>query len=175
MTRSAADTTLPLVERIALAIAAKLATINRSVLDPTTSLPVYNNDVSQVVRPRRSGGGYTPQDRGICLLQGDADVVDTLTGNPPILVVEQTFSLDLVVSVSEADEDPVDTVVNLFATDINRAMMADTQWTVEGTALANLTRLAGVSYPAPASGLEGITLIYVVQFQVTETDWSRRV
>ncbi len=166
---------LPLVERIARAILAQLATI--------TVENGYAFDLGEIVRPKRTGTNFTPKDLGCCVLQNKPAFVDGTVGNPPAVEWTVPFQLDLVKAISDASEKPADYWLNLLMSEVNRAMMADPQWMVNaageldaaGEALAISTRLADVQYPAPSAGIEGVTLVYEVQYRVAENDFRVQV
>jgi hypothetical protein len=159
---------LPLVEKIALAIQAKLKAITRE--------NDYQVDVSEVVRPNRLGSQWTPKHMGIEMLQGKPTMTGSAVGNPPVVEWVWPILLDLVVRVSEASETALDTVINVFMADVVQAMLSDVQWhTVPaegGTAvpLAIDTRLADVEYPPPISGIEGMTLTFDLTFRTAENN-----
>nr|WP_294565007.1 hypothetical protein [uncultured Rhodopila sp.] len=152
---------LPLWEAIAVAVAAKLATIKVAA--------GYAVDVASVVRPTRTGVAYTPTDHGICLLQGEPRPVETVPGNPPAIEWELPIQLDLTIQTDATV--PADTTINVFAAAVNAAMMADPQW----GALALNTRLESIAYPHPADGIEGVTLTYVINCRTAENDWTKQI
>jgi hypothetical protein len=164
------DTTavaLPLVERIALAIMARLATV--------TLTNGYAFDLSEIVRPKRCGVAWTPKSLGVRLLQANPGLSEGTVGNPPAIEITQPFQLDLIVAVSETSSTPAEAWLNLMASEVNRAMMSDPQWTVAGERLAIWSRLAAILYPEPTTGLDMMTLVYEAQHRVAESDFRVRV
>lgn len=155
----------PIVEQIAQAIAAKLATI--------TVANGYSLTVSEVVRPRRTGEEYHPQDKGVYLIQEDPARLEELdcVGNPPAIGWRQPFHCDCVVRHSEASAVAMDTVLNRFSADVQKALLADVQW---GGLVVNC-HIARVEYPVPEDGFEGITIVLEVDYRVTETDPYTRI
>jgi hypothetical protein len=147
----------PVVEQIAQAIAAKLATI--------TTANGYLLTVSQVVRPNRTGMLWTPKDLGVAVLQGGAEPT-ALTGSPLAIEWSQEFSLDLVARVSEASQTPLDQVLNRFESEVVKAVMADPQW----GGLAINTELVRIDYPPAEGGVEGVTIVVAVHYRVREAD-----
>lgn len=107
----------PIIEQIAQAIETQLATI--------TVENGYNYDLADVVRPPRKG--IEPR-HGLCVLeQGPKRPADEAAVGTDEWI--QPFFITLWIRSSDRSEVPVDTEVNLFGSDVEKAVKADTQWT----------------------------------------------
>ncbi len=149
-----------IVERIAQAVATQLATI--------TAANGYDNTVSDVIRPRRTGENYKPLDKNVVLMQQDAerDTENVAAGYPAGYAWKQSFTVDGIVRQSESSTLPMDQVLNSFVADIQKAIMEDVHW----GGLAMDTELTSVEYPEPAQGFEGATIWFDVTLRVKEND-----
>jgi len=155
---------LPIIEQIAVELKATLETI--------TAANDYDVEVSEVIRPRRTGVPQVPDSYGIILLGGDEEPGGhDLIGNPGARSWRHTFTMELFIRVSEHDETPIDTLVNVFACEVERAVMVDA--TRGGLAID--TRRMGRMFAPPGDGLESVTLIFEVNYRVSEVDARTRV
>lgn len=105
----------PLVERIALDL--------KKTLEGVTTANGCHQDVAGVVRPTRLPN-VTLTDRLILLGQGEPEEEEAPEGWKAWL---QPFPILLCVRPSEKDLTPVDTIVNRFRVDVERAVMEDPQ------------------------------------------------
>ena len=150
---------LTIVEQIARAI--------QTALEAVTIANGYTVNVAEVVRPRRSGMGYTPKDLGIVLLQGPRERASEYDAiRPPTIGWRQTFGLDLLRRINEDDTTPIDTGLNEFEGQAVKALMADPTW----GGLAVKTEMGEPDYPAPGESVEGLTLTVMVDYRVAEAD-----
>jgi hypothetical protein len=106
----------PVEERIALQIAFRVAQVSK--------VNGYQVDLAGVVRPKKLGG-YTPQDRLAVLVQEDPDPDLTNAMPAEAEVRVQSFLIALFVAPSDRDATPVDTLTNLLAADVHKAVMTD--------------------------------------------------
>lgn len=150
----------PVIEQIAQAIVA--------VLEDVTEANGRRITVAEVRRPTRTGVGFTLVNHGVNLVQADAVRVPELDcpGNPAGIAWRQSFAADCVVRVSEAESDPLDQTLNLFAAEIEAAVMADPTW----GGLAIDTELTDRLFPPGEKGIEGVTVIFDVTYRVAEGD-----
>ena len=149
----------PIVEQIAAAIATQLGTI--------CPAEGYQTTPTAVVRPTRVNHLITPQEGNLILTQDDAEVLELLNGNPPTLVWRQGWNVDIVWRPSDAATEPADTTFNLWAADVEKAVMAVPQW----GGLAVNTELIGRTFAPPnADGIDGITVTFAVTYRVDEDD-----
>ena len=119
--------TEPLIERIALNLATTLATV--------TTANGYHQDVADVIRPTRlADDGLV--DRRVLLGQGEPSEAED--SSEAFKTWLQPFPAVLYVRPSEKDSTPVDTLVNRFRTDVEKAVMVDQ--TRGGLALDTLVR-----------------------------------
>ena len=151
---------LPIVERIAQAIVA--------ALEAVTADNGCRVTVTEVRRPTRTGFGFTLVNRGVNLVQTDAARQTELDcpGNPAGIAWRQTFAIDCVVRVGESASEPLDQTLNLFAAEIEAAVMADPTW----GGLAIDTELTDRLYPPGEKGIEGVTVMFDVLYRVAEDD-----
>lgn len=153
----------PVVERIAQAVATRLATV--------TTANGYQVELADVVRPLRRGD-YVPQD-SLCVLEQlspfDAPDGDYLMGNEPARVWVQPFLITLYVQPDETDTTPVDTRVNLIRSEVERAVMAgDGTW---GSLALGNTHLAGADYIDSADGsYSGVQITLEITYRVPQSD-----
>jgi len=154
-----------IIEQIAQAIVTKLKTI--------TAANGYANTVSEVVRPRRTGENFHPADKGISVLQDNAEreTSEDIVGNPPAIGWRQPFTIDLFLRHSEKNTVPMDQALNSFIADVQKALMADVQW----GGLAIRSDLGSVDYAEPSRGFEGATVWIEVIYRVAENDPYLRI
>jgi hypothetical protein len=128
----------------------------------------YNVDVTEIVRPRRTGERFTPVNYGIAVIQGDCQRAEDydLASNPPIIAWRLAIACDCVLRLSEASTTAMDTAVNELEADVQKCLMADQ--TFGGLAL--LTELGAVEYPAGGNGAEGVTVWIYVTYRVSDDD-----
>ena len=149
----------PILEQIAAAIAARLATI--------TAANGYAVTVDSVVRPKRSGEGFCPRDYGVSLMQdavppAPESVISGGSQGRTYLQWRQRFMLDLVCRVSDGSATAADTLLNQFVAEVTRAIFLDQTW----GGLALRTEPAGTDYPAVGAAQEGVSLLLDVIYRV---------
>jgi len=151
----------PIIEQIAQAIKTQLESI--------TVVGGYEIDVTEVLRPRRTGILAAPKNHEIVMLQLDptrASEYD-VTGNPAGIGWRQSFALDLCLRPSDAADTPIDQLINTFVADVTRAMMADVHW----GGLAIDTLVDAPQYMQSADGTyEGATVQFDVIYRVAENN-----
>ncbi len=152
--------TYPVVERIVQAVVAALEAILKA--------NNYATNVSQVVRPRRTGEMFVPTDKGVAVIQDDERPAPehNVCGNPPVIGWRLPIACDLVVRVSESATEPMDQVLNIFKADVQKALMQDPQW----GGLAINSELGPAEYPDPSKGVEGVTVWIDIEYRVAEND-----
>ncbi len=149
-----------ILEQIALAIVTQLETV--------TVANDYDNTVSSVFRPRRTGEDYTPVDKMVVLMQQEDldDPENSAAGFPAGQAWKQIFGVDLIIRQAESNTTPMDQLLNSFKADIQKALMVDVQW----GGLAIDTHLLNSEYPNPAGGFEGVTLFFEITYRVKENN-----
>jgi len=145
----------PIVEQIAAAVKTQLETV--------TVANGYQQSVAGVERPTRLGG-FTPEDLLIILEQGGAEVDEenSAPGNPRRVAWRQTFVVTLIAQPPDDSAVPVETTLNTFRADVEKAIMADPSW--GGLALSTMSDLAE---PIPPEFTDGAYEALAVQFVVT--------
>ncbi|HUT58865.1 MAG TPA: hypothetical protein VNA25_13545 [Phycisphaerae bacterium] len=130
--------------------------------------PGYKTAGVQVVRPRRTGEKFAPQEKMIIVLQEpeQRSPDDDLVGNPAAIAWRLPITCDLVVRVSEADTTPMDQALNVFEADVRKALMQDEQF----GRLAVRSELGGTEYPDAAAGVEGVTVSIDVIYRTAIND-----
>jgi len=151
---------VPIIEQIAQAIV--------TTLEAVTEANGWRVTVAEVRRPTRTGVGFTLVNRGVNLVQADAARQMELDcpGNPAGVAWRQSFAADCVIRVSESASEPLDQTLNLFAAEIEAAVMADPTW----GGLAIDTELTDRLYPPGEKGIEGVTVMFDVLYRVAEDD-----
>tara|TARA_Y100000310_G_C20698921_1_gene827862 strand:+ start:2151 stop:2627 length:477 start_codon:yes stop_codon:yes gene_type:complete len=154
-----------LLEQIAQVVVTQLETV--------TTANGYDNQVSSVIRPRRTGENYRPVDKMVVLMQQSAemDMENTAAGFPAGIGWKQLFAVDLILRQAETNTSPMDQLLNSFIADIQKAIMEDVQW----GGLAIDTSLVSVDYPEPSGGFEGATVWFEISYRVKENDPYTRV
>ena len=155
----------PIVEQIAAEM--------KATLEGITAAAGFALDVAEVIRPVRTGVALAPANYAIILLAGQEEAHEAvdLMGNPPARGWRQQFGLDLCLRVSESDRTPVDTLANLFAAEVETALMADRSR--GGLAIDTIRR--GRDFLPPGDDYEGVTLFFDVIYRVAENDPYTRI
>lgn len=153
----------PILEAITVILCNRIETV--------TVANGYQNDVRQVVRPIRMGG-YSPKDRTVVVMLGDAVRDEELSnaGYPDATAWVQQYELDLLVMTSEKDPEPIDKAVGSFAADVMKAVTAPENWDqFEGKALK--TNFVMQEQFITADGAyEGLTLHLEVTYRTSAID-----
>ena len=151
----------PVVELIAQALATQLETI--------TVANGYEVTVSTVHRPVRLGLPTALEAYDIVVQQDDPTLDEELEdGVNGILQWIQPFLVQCFVRPSETSSDPVDGVVNVFRSDIEKAMLGSESWWVSGivgTAVPNFENII-----TPDGQYEGGQSTLAVKYRVDRTD-----
>lgn len=155
-----AEPTYPIDERIIQAIETAMKTI--SVANG------YKTDIAEVERPRLTGEGNNPKDKGIYIvaiadeLMDEGDIGD---GEPPSEWRLLTVACDVCVRLSENDTRPVDQVLSIIKADVIKAAMTDRY--LGGLAM-NTTE--GDSTYYARKGVEGVVVEFQIQYATAAND-----
>ena len=149
----------PIIEQIAVKIKAKLEEI--------TIANGYQQDVAEVVRPTRTGGF---KERHLLIVMTQEDPTE---GEPAQRMKQwnQRFVLDCYVVPSETDTDAVETTINTFRSDVEKALMtllADD--TFRGPLAENVTIRPPIGFVSIKGAFEGVTVAADVTYDHLETD-----
>ncbi len=164
----------PIVERIALAIEARLLTVQIA--------NGYEVDIAGVVRPSQLGlDKISPRNLLAVMMQLDPRVDDSkqdgVTLNPDgrgLIHWIQPWAIALFIQTSEK-ADPVvsaDTLINRFKAAVDKALLQDSGWGAKPTEpLAYATHLiAGEYFEVGAGGYLGVTDLLEVRYRTFEND-----
>ena len=164
----------PILEQIAAEVARRVARVSL--------VNGFNIDLSGVQRPTRASG-IIFDDKKVAILQGDPESNADYSheGNPPATAWTQPFDLYLIVRPSDTDPTASDTLANLMAADVQRAITcndsfaADTNWYYftppAGSPLAVNASFGGTNEFARADGsYAGVVLRLSVIYRVDETN-----
>jgi hypothetical protein len=154
---------VPVVEKIAKELYRRL----RLLINSTT----HNTPVVEVIRPKRIET-YSPRHRQIVLTEQDHSRVPSLDcpGNPPALAKQITFNIRCHLINDEKSETPIDTLVHMFAADVENVVVGDdAQWyTFDSNAF-----MAEWQSEEPITGdgaVDGVNLPLIVTYRHTEGD-----
>ena len=154
---------LTIVERIAQELYARL--------EAMIGDDAYETAVCQVVRPTRFGD-YTPQDKQILMTQGNLEHVPELSipGNPPGIARRQVFNIRCHLMTDENSETPIEADINLFASDVIRAVTTPSAaWhTFDGLAID--AEIRDFEFITADGSLDGINIPVAVTYRVSEYD-----
>ena len=128
----------------------------------------YQSPAVEVVRPRRTGESFCPKHLGVAVIQDDEqrEPDSDCVGNPPAIAWRLPIACDCIVRLSEADERPMDQVLNVLEADVRRALAADCQF----GGLAVDSALGASEYLQAAGGVEGVTVWIEIVYRVSWTD-----
>jgi len=149
------NTDEPILERIALAI--------KAVLECVTTDNGCKQSIAEVVRPARLGG-FEPRNLLAILQQEDADESSEPQGGKSWA---QTFAVDLIVRPSESDSTALDTRINRFRADVEKALAVDLQF---GGLAANAYVRPPEQIISPDGAFEGVRVRLEVTYRTSETD-----
>jgi len=153
----------PIVEQIAAAVKTKLATISKA--------NGYETDVVEVVRPTRLGGGTTkwlqPRDKLIVLIQDDPQEAE-VTQNQARKTWIQPFGAMCFVRPSDASTTPVDTIINAFRADVEKAVMTDRNWS--GLAIDTEVWAPEGFIDEKNIAFEGVTVAFAIKYRTLYED-----
>lgn len=150
----------PIVEQIAAAL--------KTRIEGVTVALGYMTDVVQVVRPPRASGeaAYVPKDRLVVILQDDPEEGESPEGLKDWI---QPFALLAFAQVSDQATAAVDTTLNRFAADLEKAVRTDP--TFGGLAYDAVIRPRyGWVGKNEFTGFEGVTVNVDIHYRTTEDD-----
>ena len=130
----------------------------------------YEVDVASVTRPTRIGG-WTPGHLAVILEQGPAEIDEENSppGNPRRVTWRQTFAATLIVQPPDGSGVAVESIMNTFRADVEKAIMKDPSW--GGLALSTMTDLAEPIPPEFTDGsYEALAVQFVVAYRTPEND-----
>jgi hypothetical protein len=150
----------PLVEQIAAALVAVLAAI--------TVAAGYRTTVSGVVRPRRLED-HAAADSGIALMQDDPEEDGELeSGAGGLKMWLQPFRIHCFLQISDADTTALDTRLNRFRSDVEKAIRANP--TLGGLATDAIVRPPESWIFKPNRSFEGVTVNVEIHYRTLEND-----
>ena len=155
---------LPIIERIAEAIEARLATI--------AIANGYKTDVADVARPTRPDlQDVRFQDYLVVLLQGDSAAAPE-DDSPQMRATRiQDFAVACVARPSEKSLTAVDRLLNVFAADVVNCAMTDPTWTAGGEALAIDTWIASIERVPMTDEAATVDIVHLeVLYRTSVTD-----
>lgn len=160
---------LPVVERIARVLISRIESVT---LDNG-----YNQDVGEVIRPKRDDDG-TPDSYKVVVNQLDRTEEQRLSGNPVAIEYKQPFQLLLYVRPSDHEDIEIDALINLFESDVMKAITDPyVDWhnfaDEEGATAVNAEFDAeepSRRFEANDGTHEGVTLLLNVYYRVPEND-----
>lgn len=130
-----------------------------------------NTCVREVFRPTRNES-RTPVDGQIVVTDEGSVMVPELhcPGNPPAIAKQITFNIRCHILNDEKSNKPVDTLVHMFAADVQKAIVADDPmwYTFDGNAM-NAT-FGDEQNVIGDGGMEGINVPIEVTYRVSEWD-----
>jgi hypothetical protein len=144
----------PIVEQIAVALAARLATITTAV---------YGFDIGDVLRPP-SLTNPAQENLQAILFQGEEGPAESQVFGHDTRV--QEFIIALILRPAEADTTAADTHINRFAAAIRRHLHSVQTW----AALATDFEISGPESLPPESALEGAQMRVSVMYRTLEYD-----
>lgn len=142
----------PIIEQIAQAIATQLATV--------TVGNGYNVTVAEVVRPTKGGTeDFEPSNMTVVLKQGDISQEDETQHQCIGWIVN--FHIDCIARPSDTTTTPYDQTLNVFRSDVEKALMADSSFGITKT----------YSWIRPPTDIDdGIRVNLEVHFRTLETN-----
>jgi hypothetical protein len=156
---------LPVVEKIAVELKRRLDLL------ADASNTTYNTKVNEVIRPSRLES-YTPKDMQIVLTTESIETVPELMcpGNPPAVAKRITFNIHCNVMNDEKVVEPIDTIVHMFAADVEQIVTSDssTWYTFDNNAV-DAEFLSHVPHSA-AGGFDGANVPIAIIYRTDEND-----
>jgi len=153
----------PLIARIEDAIVTALEAITTPIAVPS------------VTRPVRRGIDALPENYGIILTAEGGQPADehSAPGNPPASARSQQFKALMILRIVPAATEPFTALGFRCLAAMAKALMADPQWTVDGTRLAIDTRLGDTALVGAEDGsFDGVELTFTVIYRTSEQDWT---
>lgn len=157
--------TLPVVERIAVELKRRL-----DLLADVTNT-TYNTKVNEVIRPNRLES-YTPKDMQIVLTTDSIETVPELMypGNPPAVAKRVTFHINCNVVNDESVNEPIDTIVHMFAADVEQVITSDSStWHTFSNLAVDAEFLSHVPHSA-GGGFDGVTVPIAITYRTDENN-----
>lgn len=140
-------------------------------LDMMIDNNTYMIGVVEVIRPTRLGN-YTPKDRQIVLTQGDPARIEELDyqGSPPAIAMTQEYNIRCHLIVDEQETTDIDSLLNLFASDVIRAVtQSSATWhTFDDNAID--AQFLAPQYVSADGGPDGVNVPLLVTYRVSEYD-----
>jgi hypothetical protein len=146
-------------------------------LESVTRANGYQMEQRGVTRPKRIISTQKPSDGEIMLVQGvpEMDVENSTEGNPKLTAWTIKFGAAIFIVPSDTNEVPIDTLINIFKADVEKAMTAAENW--EQFADAPGGPLAINSWiddpeamPIGDASFDGIIVNYVANYRTPEND-----
>ncbi len=157
-------TPVPIIEQIALEIFDRLAAVTIAGGYAIDLLPD---------RPKRNGQ-FIPRHLLALLAQSDCSLApEANTGTFPTAIARvQTFEIGCFVFPSEADDTPVETLINLVVAEVERAITAPTSWFTMDDLAIGAQLGAHLPFPPEAleQGFDGKSVQVHVKYRVQETN-----
>ena len=156
---------LPIVEKIAVELKRRLDLL------ADASNTTYNTKVNEVIRPSRLES-YTPKDMQIVLTTESIETVPELMypGNPPAVAKRITFNIHCNVMNDEKVIEPIDTIVHMFAADVEQIVTSDSStWHTFDNNAVDAQFLSHVPHSA-AGGFDGVNVPIAIIYRTDEND-----
>ena len=155
---------LPIVEKIAVELKRRLDLL------ADASNTTYNTKVNEVIRPSRLES-YTPKDMQIVLTTAAIAPVPELMcpGNPPAVAKRITFSIHCNVMNDEKVIEPIDTIVHMFAADVEQVVASEPLWHNFDENAINAYFLPHVRH-STSGGIDGINVPIEIVYRTAEND-----
>lgn len=166
--------TYPIVEQIAMEIVDRLEAI--------TIANGYQVNIAEVLRPTRIGNvgqlGYATKDLLAVVEQSTRTAIEQTDGNPSAIAMEQVFLVALYRTCSTNETVPIDTKINVFQADAEKALTLGLtptanwqQFVVGGDHLAINARLGDPTYfNLIDSQAAGVTIPLAVTYRTPIND-----
>jgi len=145
-----------------------------AAIEAVTVANGYQVNVVEVYRPKslRGHNRNAPVSYTVQLLMGDPAENEELAlmGNPPIIAWDQPLKLDCIFRPSDTASEAIEKELNVFWSDVSRALMFDPQW----TDLAIDSVLTSPEYDIDAAGTCYVTGHLNITYRVKDNDpWTR--
>lgn len=150
----------PIVEELALAIVSKVKSI--------TIANGYGVTVVDCVRPRRGDdlAGQNPATGLTAIYQGERrlDEEHHREGNPPAIGWRQNWEILCFVIPADNASSAIDAAINLWAAELESALMEDPQWPALTTGNPKLAINTSIESIAPLEAVDGATCGFMLAF-----------
>lgn len=156
---------LPIVEKIAVELKRRLDLL------ADVSNTTYNTKANEVIRPNRLES-YTPKDMQIVLSTESIETVPELMypGNPPAVAKRITFNIHCNVLNDESINEPIDTIVHMFAADVEQVVTSDSStWHTFDSNAVDAEFQTPIPHSA-AGGFDGVTVPIAITYRTDEND-----